>query len=66
MSAEHVWELSDDVERRAHLAVATSTDADDAQLAIARRRANKVVSVLGSIASVLALYDLALLARMGN
>ena len=66
MNAERVWDLSDTIERRAHLAVAMSGDAAQAQLAAARRRANKMVSILGSVASLLALYDLMLLARMGG
>jgi hypothetical protein len=66
MTADRVWDLSNTVERHAHLAVAMSGDAQEAQLANARRRANKMVSILGSVASLLALYDLALLARMGS
>jgi hypothetical protein len=66
MSAERAWDLSNGLERRAHLNVAMSRDAKLAQLDAARRRANKMVSVLGSVASLLALYDLALLARMGS
>jgi hypothetical protein len=66
MTAERTWDLSNTIERRAHLAVAMSADARDAKLATARRRANKMVSILGSVASLLALYDLTLLARMGQ
>lgn len=66
MTADRVWDLTNTIERRAHLAVAMSDDARDSHLAAARRRANKVVSILGSVASLLALYDLALLARMGS
>lgn len=66
MTAARTWDVTDTLERNAMLNVAMSGDAAQAQLDAARRRANKLVSVLGSVASLLALYDLALLARMGN
>jgi len=52
------------VEVQLHLAQAG--DASRRQLEIARRRANRLASLLGAVAAVLALYDLVLLAGMGR
>lgn len=66
MTASQVWDLSDTVESTARFNVAMSADAKQSQTDRARRNANKMVSILGAVASLLALYDIALLARMGN
>jgi hypothetical protein len=64
--ADQGWDLSDAGERQAHLAVAMSVDPEAAQLGTARRRASSIASILGTVASLLALHDLSLLVRLGT
>jgi len=66
MTTDTVLDLSDDVERRAMLAVAMSEDPAEAQLALVRRRNHNIVTVMATVALLLSIHDLALLVRLGS
>lgn len=66
MTADQIWDLTDTVERQAYLDLAMSDEAQECPTERASRNATKVVTVLSSVASLLAIYDLSLLARLGR
>ncbi|MDQ1698451.1 MAG: hypothetical protein QOG34_314 [Frankiaceae bacterium] len=46
--------------------LARSGDRREQQLELARRRVNRIASVLGTVAAAVAMYDLSLLATLGR